>query len=235
MSYSGDIALESTIRLFFHTFQADGKSVTFTVGTGAVFEDGGTTQITAGVTITTDFDGQVGLHLAEIAATASNGFEAGKEYYVWIDNATIDAITVIQIPVGHFSIENRSALRPTVAGRTLDVTAAGEAGLDLDNTSGTLAAAQLASDVITAAKIAADVTTEIVAGVLAGTIAELASPPVGNMTLSEIMAMVGMAMRNELIVNKTLGRMTIANEAGDVKLTKVVNDTGAIYTEGAMT
>ena len=40
------------------------------------------------------------------------------------------------------------------AGNTLDVTAAGEAGLDLDNTSGTLDAAQFGADFITAAKIA---------------------------------------------------------------------------------
>ncbi|KKL62641.1 hypothetical protein LCGC14_2183150, partial [marine sediment metagenome] len=47
-------------------------------------------------------------------------------------------------------------LKPTTAGRDLDVTAAGEAGIDLDNTSGTIAAAQIATDAITAAKIAAD-------------------------------------------------------------------------------
>jgi hypothetical protein len=52
-------------------------------------------------------------------------------------------------------------LKPTTAGRDLDVTAAGEAGLDLDNTSGTIAAAQIATDAITAAKIASDAGVEI--------------------------------------------------------------------------
>ncbi len=47
-------------------------------------------------------------------------------------------------------------LQPTVAGRTLDVNAAGEAGLDLDNTSGTWAAAQFASGFMTATKFAAN-------------------------------------------------------------------------------
>lgn len=37
------------------------------------------------------------------------------------------------------ALSDYGALRPTVAGRTLDVNAAGEAGLDLDNTSGSLA------------------------------------------------------------------------------------------------
>ena len=52
-------------------------------------------------------------------------------------------------------------LKPTTAGRDLDVTAGGEAALDLDNTSGTIAAAQIATDAITAAKIAADAGVEI--------------------------------------------------------------------------
>ncbi len=47
-------------------------------------------------------------------------------------------------------------LQGTTAGNTLDVNATGEAGLDLDNTSGTLAAAQIATGAITAAKFAAD-------------------------------------------------------------------------------
>lgn len=60
---------------------------------------------------------------------------------------------------------NRDWLSATVAGRTLDITAAGEAGLDLDNTSGTISAAQLAADCITAAKLAADVATELQSGI----------------------------------------------------------------------
>lgn len=45
---------------------------------------------------------------------------------------------------------------PTTSGRSIDVETTGEVGLDLDNTVGTLAAAQIATDAITAAKIAAD-------------------------------------------------------------------------------
>ena len=52
-------------------------------------------------------------------------------------------------------------LKPTTGGNDLDVNATGEAGLDLDNTSGTIAAAQIAADAITAAKLAADVGLEI--------------------------------------------------------------------------
>lgn len=59
-------------------------------------------------------------------------------------------------------------LQGTTAGNTLDVNATGEAGLDLDNTSGTIAAAQIATDAITNAKIAADAigATEIANGAI---------------------------------------------------------------------
>ncbi len=57
-------------------------------------------------------------------------------------------------------------LRPTTAARTLDVTAAGEAGIDLDNTVGTLVAAQFGADFIDATKVAADVHAETADAVL---------------------------------------------------------------------
>ena len=46
-------------------------------------------------------------------------------------------------------------LRPTTDGRTLDVEATGEAGINLDNTVGTLDAAEIGTGAITAAKFAA--------------------------------------------------------------------------------
>lgn len=58
------------------------------------------------------------------------------------------------------------SLKPTVAGRTLDVTATGEAGIDLSNVAGTLDAAEIGTDAINATKIAADAigSSEIAAG-----------------------------------------------------------------------
>lgn len=50
-------------------------------------------------------------------------------------------------------------LAPTVAGRTLDVTATGEAGVDFSNIAGTLDAAEIGTDAITADKIAASAIT----------------------------------------------------------------------------
>jgi hypothetical protein len=46
---------------------------------------------------------------------------------------TADSTSMVGYVIGSFSIENRSGLRPTTAGRTLDVAATGEAGVDFSN------------------------------------------------------------------------------------------------------
>jgi hypothetical protein len=93
--YRGDWALEDTVRLEWNTFGGDGQSITrATNGTISWHEDGSTTQSTAGVTDTEDFDGNTGAHLVSIAATAANGFESGKTYVVELVGAVIDGQTV---------------------------------------------------------------------------------------------------------------------------------------------
>ena len=154
MSYLGDFQLETTFDFKFTTVDNTGLPVTLASGVVEVYEDNSLTQITAADTLTLDFDGITGLHNCRIAATAANGFGVGQEYQVVISVGTINSISAVGYVVGSFSIENRAALMPTTNGRRLDVNATGEAGLDLDNTSGTIAAAQIATDAITAAKVA---------------------------------------------------------------------------------
>src|SRR6267142_4543089 len=106
--------------------------------------------------------GKTGNYRVPIACTAANGFEAGKSYNV-IVSATVGGVAAkaviqtfqmrtngpddlaasiltratpaqVQTELGTYG-----ALKPTTAGRTLDVTTTGEAGLDFDNTVGTLA------------------------------------------------------------------------------------------------
>jgi hypothetical protein len=60
----------------------------------------------------------------------------------------------------YVDVKNSSRLAPTAAGRTLDVTTTGEVGVDLSNVNGTLDAAEIGADAITAAKVAPDVGVE---------------------------------------------------------------------------
>ena len=135
-------------------------------------------------TLLSDAGYPAGCYEISIAATTGNGFAANDTFAVFctlaIDAqnpsgfvgsctltplakvaALVTAQTDLDTLTGSDGVTlattqgNYAPLKPTVAGRDLDVTAAGEAGLDLDNTSGTLAAAQFASGFITAAKFGA--------------------------------------------------------------------------------
>jgi len=130
-----DYALGSTIYLFFTT-RAFSTGVPTTLSGSpalAVLEENNATPITAGVSVSVDRASVTGLNQATIVATSGNGFEAGKEYALYISAGTVGGTSVVGEVVGHFLIEKDSALRPTTAGRTLDVTAGGTAGIDWAN------------------------------------------------------------------------------------------------------
>ena len=133
MQYLGDFATGSTVRGAFNTRKADGTPITL-AGTPAlsVYKDGNTTETTTGVTLTVDFDSRTGHHL--FAIDTSNAFyTSGSDFRVVITTGTVDSVSVVGVQVGSFSLANRSALRPTTAGRTLDVTSGGAAGIDWGN------------------------------------------------------------------------------------------------------
>lgn len=134
MSWAGDYALETTFDFKFSTRQfSDGAPVTFSSGAVEIYEDNGTTQITGAETLTIDFDSITGLHNLRIAATAANGFGSGQSYTAVASAGTVGGTSVVGEVICNFSIERGAALRPTVAGRTLDVSTTGEAGLDWAN------------------------------------------------------------------------------------------------------
>ncbi len=132
--YKGDFAPGATVRDLWNSSDSNGASVTrSTNGTISVYKDGGTTQSTAGVTDTEDFDSLTGVHLVEIDTSADGTFySAGSDFIVVLSAATIDTRTV-NAALFSFSLNNRTALRSTIAGRTLDVSAGGEAGVDWAN------------------------------------------------------------------------------------------------------
>lgn len=134
MSYKGDFTPGKTVRLRFNTHQSDGTPITL-AGTPAIsVYKGSTTESTAGVSLTVDYDSRTGLHDVVIDTSADGTFyAAGNDFAVVITTGTVDSVSVVGTVVGSFSLSNRSALRPTTADRTLDVSATGEAGLDWAN------------------------------------------------------------------------------------------------------
>lgn len=134
MTYHGDISLGDTIDIKFSTVAASGAPATLS-GTPVIsaYVGNSTTEITAGITLSVDFDSRTGLNNVSVVASSGNGFAAGTDVDLVITTGTVDSVSVVGYKIAAFSIEKRSALRPTTAGRTLDVASTGEAGIDLAN------------------------------------------------------------------------------------------------------
>ena len=135
MTWFGDISLEDTIDIKFTTRNFSTGAPFTLAGTPVIsaYPGNSTTQLTAGITLTVDFDAVTGLHNVRVVATAANGYAAATNYALVITTGTVNSVSVVGEVVGSFSISARSALRPTVVGRTLDVSAGGEAGIDWAN------------------------------------------------------------------------------------------------------
>lgn len=168
MMYLGDFNPGDTVRFMWNTNDSNGASITrSTNGTISVYQNGNTTQSTTGVTDTEDFDGLTGVHFAAIDTSADGTFyAAGRDFAVVLSAATIDS-RVVNAVIAHFSIQNRSPLRPTTAGRTLDVSAGGEAGVDWANIGSPTTAQSLSGTNIKTDQVVASV-SGAVASVTAG-------------------------------------------------------------------
>lgn len=156
--YLGDFNPGDTVRFMWNSNDSNGASITrSTNGTISVYQNGNTTQTTTGVTDTEDFDSLTGVHFCAIDTSQDGTFyAAGRDFAVVLSAATIDTRTVNAV-LAHFSIQARSALRPTTAGRTLDVSAGGEAGIDWANVGSPTSTVGLSG---TTVKTATDVETD---------------------------------------------------------------------------
>lgn len=133
--YHGDIRLGDTVDLKFTTRSFTTGAPTTLAGTPVIsaYVGNGTTEITAGITLTVDFDARTGLHNVRVVATSGNGYATATNVQLVITTGTVGGVSVVGEVIGSFSIEARSAVMPTVAARTLDVSATGEAGVDWAN------------------------------------------------------------------------------------------------------
>ena len=111
MQYLGDYAEDyATLNFKFSTHKADGTPATLS-GTPAisVYKANGTTQSTAGITLTADFDSVTGLNNVLIDLSADAFYAVASDYQVVITTGTVDSVSVVGTVLAHFSIENRFA------------------------------------------------------------------------------------------------------------------------------
>lgn len=131
--YLGDYAEDATLDFIWDTHDADGASITrATDGTVSVYKANGTTQSTAGVTDTEDFDSLTGIHHLRIDLSADAFYATGNDYNVVLSAATVDGQSVNAV-LCSFSIENRSN-EVNVTQISGDSTAADNLELDYDGT-----------------------------------------------------------------------------------------------------
>jgi hypothetical protein len=109
MQYLGDYAEDyATLNFKFSTHKANGTPATLS-GTPAisVYKANGTTQSTAGITLTADFDSVTGLNNVLIDLSADAFYAVANDYQVVITTGTVDSVSVVGTVLAHFSIENR--------------------------------------------------------------------------------------------------------------------------------
>lgn len=110
MSYIGDFALGQTFDTKFTTRQISGAP--FTLGSTPVisaYVGNSTTEITAGITLSVDFDSRTGLNNVRVVATGGNGYATATDYQLVITTGTVNSVSVVGEVIAEFSIENRQS------------------------------------------------------------------------------------------------------------------------------
>src|ERR1043166_5340511 len=96
--------------------------------TVSIYKDDSNAQSTAGVTVTTPFDSVTGLINVKVDTSADGTFYAtGHSFHAIVTVGTVHGVSIVGYVLDSFSLGRTTALKPTTAGRTLDVSATGEA------------------------------------------------------------------------------------------------------------
>ena len=145
MSYLGSWAIDDALTFYANTTRFDTGAATDadSVPSYRVYEDETTSPLLTGSMALLDSANTAGFYSEQIALSAANGFEAGKQYAIYIA-ATVNLVAgashhTFQVGAKVNTMAWNSLatvalpLVPTVAGRALDVSAAGEAGVDWAN------------------------------------------------------------------------------------------------------
>lgn len=159
-----------------------------------IYKNGSAVQKTTtnGLTIASPFDSVTGLHALVIDTSNSTGdvgfWAAGSVYtVVLVPDETLGSNVIARI-VGSFGLDLSSTLRPTTAGRKLDVSAGGEAGLDWANIGSPTTAQNLSATNIDVDQVVASVSGSVasvtgnVGGNVVGSVASVTGNVGGNVT-----------------------------------------------------
>jgi hypothetical protein len=143
--YYGDFLEDDTINIPFNTFTSDDPSASVTVTALAdtdvfIFKDGSTDEYgaDAAVTVTPNFDGNVGAHMCTIDLNENEYFATGSEYAVMLIGIDVDGAT-LNVWIGAFSIERAGGALATarvIEAQTDDIGTAGAGLTDIPQGAG---------------------------------------------------------------------------------------------------
>ena len=135
MNWRGDTDSGCTVAGSFTTVTTTGAPTVLTGTAGSVClvayrlnpgDATGFTCSTAGITLATNCSGRTGWNTWAVNTASDLGFyTCGHDYELVLQGGTVGGTCVSGYQVAGFSLKNRSGLRPTVPGRTLDVDASG--------------------------------------------------------------------------------------------------------------
>lgn len=216
---STDITLNDTVYRFFTT-KAFATNIPTTLSGSpvvSVYQNNSTTQITAGVSLTVDFDGVTGFNLLTIVASAGNGFADEDDYAAVVTTGTVDSVSYVGTVVHEFSIGNSAA----------------KARADQIFTNTNQNGVIVSANGIGSSQLSATAITEIADGVWDEIMAELPqAAPSATPTARAAMMLGYMALRNQLDVDTSgTDELAIYNDAGTKIAKKLLTDDGATYSE----
>ena len=108
MSYIGDLVLGQTFDTKFTTVQSTGAPTTLSASPViSNYVGNNTTEITAGITLTVDFDSRTGLNNVHVVASGGNGYAATTDNQLVITTGTVNSVSVVGYVVAEFSTQNR--------------------------------------------------------------------------------------------------------------------------------
>lgn len=143
----GDVAAGATIDFKFSSMDPTASWVPAALAGSpvvSVYKDNSVTQSTAGVTISADFDGVVGLNHVRITTVTDGSFySAGSSFHAVITTGTVAGFSAVGYVVASFSIVARPV--QSLAASVITAAAIATGAIDAD---------AIAADAITAAKIA---------------------------------------------------------------------------------
>lgn len=238
MTYLGDFNPGDVVEFKFTTVApTTGKPAALgCTPTLVVYKDNNPTPETWGITLSASCNSVVGLNHGSIDTSGCGLFySSGSSFQVVMATGSVCDISIVGYTVKEFSLQHRSPLRPTVAGRTLDVTAAGGASPDWGNVENAGATVTLSGTTVgaLASKTGFELSTTGIDAILDRPIAE----PTGvfawaSASLRGIIQWLGARASNQQ--TQTTTTTTVYNRAAGCTLaTSTSCDSGGVTTRGS--